>query len=170
MSDPTCRGIGSQMTEVDSDRKHSKGCRSDLARARWSCRSSSRSLKFASLELRLASLSDSMIDSEERSISHWRPGSPLPVSFALPPRGVTPAPRSRTCGPRPTTAHRSTRSKIHARTIRHAPPARHMVVASACLSVGNRYLGARLARMRCSVRRCMLRRRAVSDTLRPHSS
>ena len=30
--------------------------------------------------------------------------------------------------------------------------------------------GARLARMRCSVRRCMLSRRAVSETLRPHSS
>ena len=33
-----------------------------------------------------------------------------------------------------------------------------------------RYFGARLARMRCSVRRCMLRRRAVSETLRPHNS
>jgi hypothetical protein len=32
------------------------------------------------------------------------------------------------------------------------------------------YFGARFARIRCSVRRCMLRRRAVSDTLRPHSS
>ena len=32
------------------------------------------------------------------------------------------------------------------------------------------YFGARLARMRCKVRRCMLRRRAVSDTLRLHSS
>lgn len=30
--------------------------------------------------------------------------------------------------------------------------------------------GARLARMRCKVRRCMLSRRAVSDTLRPHNS
>ena len=30
--------------------------------------------------------------------------------------------------------------------------------------------GARLARMRWSVRRCMLRRRAVSETLRPHNS
>jgi predicted GH43/DUF377 family glycosyl hydrolase len=30
--------------------------------------------------------------------------------------------------------------------------------------------GARLARMRCRVRRCMLSRRAVSETLRPHSS
>ena len=33
-----------------------------------------------------------------------------------------------------------------------------------------RHFGARLARMRCRVRRCMLRRRAVSDTLRLHSS
>ena len=32
------------------------------------------------------------------------------------------------------------------------------------------YFGARLARMRCSVRRCMLSRRAVSETLRLHSS
>jgi hypothetical protein len=32
------------------------------------------------------------------------------------------------------------------------------------------YRGARLARMRCSVRRCMLSRRAVSETLRSHSS
>ena len=32
------------------------------------------------------------------------------------------------------------------------------------------YFGARLARMRCSVRRCMLRRRAVSETLRLQSS
>ena len=30
--------------------------------------------------------------------------------------------------------------------------------------------GARLARMRCRVRRCMFSRRAVSETLRPHSS
>ena len=30
--------------------------------------------------------------------------------------------------------------------------------------------GARLARMRCNVRRCMLSRRAVSETLRLHSS
>ena len=35
---------------------------------------------------------------------------------------------------------------------------------------GRAYFGARLARMRCSVRRCMLRRRAVSETLRLHSS
>ena len=33
-----------------------------------------------------------------------------------------------------------------------------------------RQRGARLARMRCKVRRCMLSRRAVSDTLRPHNS
>ena len=33
-----------------------------------------------------------------------------------------------------------------------------------------RYFGARLARIRCKVRRCMLRRRAVSETLRPQSS
>ena len=33
-----------------------------------------------------------------------------------------------------------------------------------------RQRGARLARMRCSVLRCMLSRRAVSETLRPHSS
>jgi len=32
------------------------------------------------------------------------------------------------------------------------------------------YFGARLARIRCSVRRCMLSRRAVSETLRLHSS
>src|SRR5277367_3741626 len=32
------------------------------------------------------------------------------------------------------------------------------------------YFGARFARMRCRVRRCMLRRRAVSDTLRPHQN
>jgi hypothetical protein len=32
------------------------------------------------------------------------------------------------------------------------------------------YFGARLARIRCSVRRCMFRRRAVSETLRLHSS
>src|SRR6516162_1062589 len=32
------------------------------------------------------------------------------------------------------------------------------------------YCGARFRRMRCSVRRCMLRRRAVSETLRSHSS
>ena len=32
------------------------------------------------------------------------------------------------------------------------------------------YFGARLAKIRCSVRRCMLSRRAVSDTLRPHNS
>ena len=36
--------------------------------------------------------------------------------------------------------------------------------------VGACYFGARLARMRCSVRRCMLRRRAVSETLRLQSS
>ena len=33
-----------------------------------------------------------------------------------------------------------------------------------------RYFGARLARIRCNVRRCMLSRRAVSDTLRLQSS
>ena len=32
------------------------------------------------------------------------------------------------------------------------------------------YRGARLARIRCKVRRCMLSRRAVSETLRPQSS
>ena len=32
------------------------------------------------------------------------------------------------------------------------------------------HFGARLARIRCRVRRCMLRRRAVSETLRPHNS
>ena len=32
------------------------------------------------------------------------------------------------------------------------------------------YLGARFARMRCSVRRCMCNRRAVSETLRLQSS
>jgi hypothetical protein len=32
------------------------------------------------------------------------------------------------------------------------------------------YRGARLARMRCKVRRCMLSRRAVSETLRLHIS
>jgi hypothetical protein len=32
------------------------------------------------------------------------------------------------------------------------------------------YRGARLARMRCRVRRCMLSRRAVSETLRLHIS
>ena len=32
------------------------------------------------------------------------------------------------------------------------------------------YLGARFASMRCNVRRCMLRRRAVSETLRSHIS
>ena len=32
------------------------------------------------------------------------------------------------------------------------------------------YRGAFFAKMRCSVRRCMLRRRAVSETLRPQSS
>ena len=32
------------------------------------------------------------------------------------------------------------------------------------------YFGARLARMRCNVRRCMFKRRAVSETLRLHSS
>jgi len=32
------------------------------------------------------------------------------------------------------------------------------------------YFGARLASIRCSVRRCMLSRRAVSETLRLHSS
>src|SRR5206468_425594 len=32
------------------------------------------------------------------------------------------------------------------------------------------FLGARLARMRCRVRRCMFSRRAVSETLWPHSS
>jgi len=37
-------------------------------------------------------------------------------------------------------------------------------------AVAYRYLGDRLARMRCKVRRCMLRRRAVSDTLWPHNS
>ena len=37
-------------------------------------------------------------------------------------------------------------------------------------SGGSDYFGARLARMRCSVLRCMLRRRAVSETLRLHSS
>ncbi len=35
---------------------------------------------------------------------------------------------------------------------------------------GAAYFGARLARIRCRVRRCMLRRRAVSETLRPQSS
>lgn len=33
-----------------------------------------------------------------------------------------------------------------------------------------RYFGARFANIRCNVRRCMLRRRAVSETLRLHSS
>jgi len=32
------------------------------------------------------------------------------------------------------------------------------------------YFGARLERIRCKVRRCILRRRAVSETLRPHNS
>ena len=35
---------------------------------------------------------------------------------------------------------------------------------------GANYFGARLAKMRCSVRRCMLSRRAVSETLRLHIS
>ncbi len=39
-----------------------------------------------------------------------------------------------------------------------------------CGPIAERYFGARLARMRCKVRRCMLRRRAVSETLRPHIS
>ena len=39
-----------------------------------------------------------------------------------------------------------------------------------CVRDTRRYFGARLARMRCNVRRCMLRRRAVSETLRWQSS
>jgi hypothetical protein len=35
---------------------------------------------------------------------------------------------------------------------------------------GGSYRGARLARIRCNVRRCILRRRAVSETLRLHIS
>ncbi len=38
------------------------------------------------------------------------------------------------------------------------------------LDASSRYFGARLARMRCNVRRCMLSRRAVSETLRLQSS
>ena len=34
----------------------------------------------------------------------------------------------------------------------------------------HRYLGARFAKIRCNVRRCMFRRRAVSETLRLHIS
>ena len=37
-------------------------------------------------------------------------------------------------------------------------------------SGGRDYFGARLARIRCKVRRCMFSRRAVSETLWPHSS
>ena len=54
--------------------------------------------------------------------------------------------------------------------------ARLSIIPVTCEAAGDRaalrrsYRGARLARMRCSVRRCMLSRRAVSDTLRPHSS
>src|SRR6266481_3214888 len=36
--------------------------------------------------------------------------------------------------------------------------------------LGQRYRGARLAKMRCRVRRCMFSRRAVSETLRLHIS
>jgi hypothetical protein len=32
------------------------------------------------------------------------------------------------------------------------------------------YFGARFERIRCKVRRCMFKRRAVSETLRPHNS
>jgi hypothetical protein len=46
----------------------------------------------------------------------------------------------------------------------------HLDIGEASPSGARRYFGARLARMRWSVRRCMLRRRAVSETLRPHSS
>ena len=42
--------------------------------------------------------------------------------------------------------------------------------STARASSASRQRGARLARMRCSVRRCMLRRRAVSETLRSHIS
>ena len=45
------------------------------------------------------------------------------------------------------------------------PPDTGLIVADAF-----GYRGARFARMRCKVRRCILRRRAVSETLRPHSS
>jgi len=44
----------------------------------------------------------------------------------------------------------------------------HVVVAAEIRQPD--YLGARLAKIRCNVRLCMLNWRAVSDTLRPHSS
>ena len=54
-------------------------------------------------------------------------------------------------------------------------PGRRLTAARAGRSGGGRELrlgqrGARLARMRCRVRRCMLSRRAVSETLRSQSS
>jgi hypothetical protein len=41
---------------------------------------------------------------------------------------------------------------------------------AACPTLSANYFGARLARMRCSVRRCIFSRRAVSETLRLHIS
>ena len=46
----------------------------------------------------------------------------------------------------------------------------HLDPSAASRSDACRYFGARLARMRCNVRRCMLSRRAVSETLRLQSS
>ena len=53
---------------------------------------------------------------------------------------------------------------------RSAGGRRSATLASEAGIGGLDYFGARLARIRCRVRRCMLSRRAVSDTLRPHSS
>ena len=45
-----------------------------------------------------------------------------------------------------------------------------IALAQSAISWGADYFGARLASIRCKVRRCMLSRRAVSETLRPHNS
>jgi hypothetical protein len=51
-----------------------------------------------------------------------------------------------------------------------AYPARSDPQIAGNFANGKRYRGARLARMRCRVRRCMFNRRAVSETLRLHIS
>ena len=78
----------------------------------------------------------------------------------------------RSSGAAPSTASRPRAERPSCCGLRRLPPTgfwRSMIRCSGRRSEGSQR-GARLARMRCNVRRCMLRRRAVSETLRPHNS
>jgi hypothetical protein len=79
---------------------------------------------------------------------------------------------SRRSGPGRTTVRTTVRGTSGRRTRRRArPQGRHpRRSAMPIRKMAFRQRGARFARIRCSVRRCIESRRAVSETLRPHNS